>query len=202
MLYDTDSFQHYHRGLAVTVAPASEPVTATEVKLQTKVGFSTEDDLITIYIKAARELVEKHLGIALLPQTVQEKYSAFPQATRLNPHRAIMLKRYPLRSISSIAYKDADGQTVFASDYVVDATAQPPILAPAYEQDWPDTYKELGAVTITYTAGFDNAASVPADIKQAILLIVADWFDNRENAVRERMTAADAILLNRRGYVF
>lgn len=203
-MHTSTNFDYYPNGLSVTVAPASEPVTAAQVKLQTKVDYSTEDSLIAIYIQAARELVEKKMGIALLPQTIQEKYSAWPLADRLNPYRAIRLRRYPLRSVSSIAYLDEDGasQVLDSSAYTSAGTAYPPLVAPANGHEWPGVLEQVGAITITYTAGYDDADSVPADIRQAILLIVADWFDNRENAVHERMTAADAILLNRRGFHF
>lgn len=201
-----NNFFPYHSAFAVTTGPASEPITAAEVKLQTKVDYTAEDSLITIQIQAVREYVEKKLGIALLPQTVTEMLSAFPEASRLNPYRAIRLKRYPLRGITSIQYKDEDGasQTLASSEYVTDATGADttPFLAPAYEKEWPDTYNEFGAITITYTAGYDDAASVPAQIKQAMLLIVADWFDNRENSVQERETAADRLLFNIRGFRF
>lgn len=203
-MYNSTNFDYYPNGLSVTVAPASEPVTAAQAKLQAKVDYSTEDSLIAIYIQAARELVEKKMGIALLPQTIQEKHSAWPLATRLNPYRAIRLHRYPLRAVSSVGYLDENGdaQVLDSSTYVVSGTSYPPMIAPANGQEWPDVLEQVGAITITYTAGYDDADSVPADIRQAILLIVADWFDNRENAVHERMTAADAILLNRRGFHF
>jgi hypothetical protein len=37
-----------------------------------------------------------------------------------------------------------------------------------------------GAVTIDYTAGFGDAGAVPADLKQAVLLLVAYWYENRD----------------------
>lgn len=37
-----------------------------------------------------------------------------------------------------------------------------------------------GEITIDYTAGFGDAADVPADLKQAVMLLVAYWFENRD----------------------
>jgi len=37
-----------------------------------------------------------------------------------------------------------------------------------------------GDVTIDYTAGYGDAADVPADLKQAVLTLVAYWYENRD----------------------
>lgn len=37
-----------------------------------------------------------------------------------------------------------------------------------------------GDVTIDYTAGYGDADAVPADLKQAVLTLVAYWYENRD----------------------
>jgi uncharacterized phiE125 gp8 family phage protein len=35
-------------------------------------------------------------------------------------------------------------------------------------------------ISIDYTAGYGDAAGVPADLKQAVLTLVAYWYENRD----------------------
>lgn len=41
--------------------------------------------------------------------------------------------------------------------------------------------RESGEITIDYTAGYGAAADVPQDLKQAVLTLVAFWFENRDS---------------------
>ena len=38
-----------------------------------------------------------------------------------------------------------------------------------------------GALTVDYTAGYGDAADVPADLKQAVLTLVAYWYEHRDS---------------------
>ncbi|HWA42163.1 MAG TPA: head-tail connector protein [Hypericibacter adhaerens] len=40
---------------------------------------------------------------------------------------------------------------------------------------------ETGEITIDYTAGYGGPEDVPGDLKQAVLLLVAFWFENRDS---------------------
>jgi uncharacterized phiE125 gp8 family phage protein len=55
---------------------------------------------------------------------------------------------------------------------------------PAYGQTWPsvraDTYN---AVEIQFTSGYGTASAVPQAIRNGMLLLVANWFENREQAI-------------------
>ena len=52
-------------------------------------------------------------------------------------------------------------------------------------QSWPGTtLKTAAGVTITFVAGYGaTSASVPESIRQAILLLVGHWYENREATV-------------------
>jgi uncharacterized phiE125 gp8 family phage protein len=50
-------------------------------------------------------------------------------------------------------------------------------------------------VTITYTAGYSTEPSgVPMQIRQAVLMMVADSYDNREDYVKKLPTASEYLL--------
>src|SRR5215468_3162368 len=59
------------RQFKVTVAPAAEPVNASEVKRLLRIDFTDDDGDINDWIKAARQWIERKLGRALITQTVQ-----------------------------------------------------------------------------------------------------------------------------------
>ena len=166
----------------VTTEPASEPLTVTEVKNYLKVDFATDDTLIALLIKSARQWVERHCNIGLLPQTVTETSDDFLDT----------LSRSPVRSVSAISYKDSagDSQTWASGNYIVDTYDQPARIRNAYGVTSPTLRNEMNAVTTVYTIGFDDADSVPAPINRAMLLTVATAYENREDSIKRMPTAA------------
>ena len=65
---------------------------------------------------------------------------------------------------------------------VVDTDSYPGRVTLAYGETWPSTRGIANSVTITMVAGYGStAASVPAEAKQAIRLLVGDWMENRED---------------------
>lgn len=174
---------------AVTVAPAVEPITSSEVKLWAKIETSADDTLITNIIQAARENAENFLNYKLISQTVAEYFTEFPES------RGELLLRFPLvSSITSAAYVDTAGANQTFSSYNADLSGLPARLWPNTQTEWPGTKEQLKAVTITYVCGYANAAAVPQAIKTAILLTIAKWYDNREDSVRILPTAAERLL--------
>lgn len=164
-----------------TSDPAVEPVTVAEAKNHLRVDISDDDALIGALITAAREMIEERSRRALITQTWRRNLDAWP-AISLN------LPRPPLQSVTSITYTDGDGNTstVDSSIYSVDTDSQPGRVALAYDQQWPTvaTLATLNPIKITYVAGYGDAASdVPQRWKQAILLTVGHWYENREATV-------------------
>lgn len=162
-----------------TVKPAVEPVTLTEAKLHARVDASEDNALVTALIVAAREYVEDYTSKSLVTQTHELKLDAWPEDV-------IELPRGPVQAVSSITYLKSDGTTgtVTAADYVV-TTGHRGRVALADGASWPtDTLSPIGAVKVTYTAGYGAAAvDVPAKLKQAILLLVGHWYAFREAAI-------------------
>ena len=68
------------RSIVVT-GPASEPLTIAEGKLRAGLDWAdgdARDNLMTTWIKAAREKVEHDTGLALLEQTRDVVFDAMP----------------------------------------------------------------------------------------------------------------------------
>lgn len=163
--------------IKVVTAPAVEPITLTEAKLHCKVDLTTDDDLITALIVAAREEIERRTWRALITQTLELILSDWPSAS------AIEIPRAPLQSITSVKYKDRDGNetTWDSANYLAGTDSVPGVLALAWDASWPsgDLYP-VEPIRIRYVAGFTNAAAVPQSLKQACLLLVAHWYEARE----------------------
>jgi uncharacterized phiE125 gp8 family phage protein len=55
---------------------------------------------------------------------------------------------------------------------------------PAYSKIWPSVRTEiLNVVTVEFQAGYGTAATdVPFGIRQAIMLLISDWFRYRQDA--------------------
>jgi uncharacterized phiE125 gp8 family phage protein len=112
-----------------------------------------------------------------ITKTKTEYLDKFPQ------ERYIELTRAPLQSVTHLKYTDKDGviTTWGGSNYIVDKTSFVPKLVLGYGLSWPSV--QLGpvnAIEIEYVAGYGTAADVPQMIKQAILLLVSHWYENRE----------------------
>jgi len=174
----------------VTTAPAKEVWTLSEVKNYLKVDTSADDTLITTLLQSAREVAERYLNQALITQTITEKLD------RLNSP-VIYLSVSPVISVSSFQYADSQNttQTYNASNYIVDTFEKPARLSVAYGKTWPTLYGNINDVTITYTAGYNTEPSgVPMQIRQAILMMIADSYDNREDYVKKLPTASEYLL--------
>lgn len=176
--------------LTVTSAPAAEPISLTEAKAYLKVDSSADNDFITGLIQAAREEVETYTSKRLVTQTIAEYFENFPR------YPWFTLAASPVQSITSIQYYDTDNvlQTMSSGDYILDGTSTPARICLNIDATWPATASRLKAVTVTYVAGYGAASAVPLRIKEAMYLMIADWYDNRTDPVRSLPQASQRIL--------
>lgn len=187
--------------LIVVTPPAEEILSAAEAKLQSRVDGSTEDTLITTYLKAAREKCEEIARRAFVTQTLALVLDEWPDKG------VIKLPRPPLISVTSVAYKKADGTEVAFTNFVVDTSSEPGRLALADGFTWPnDALYPIGAIKITYQAGFGAASAVPKIYKIATQLLAAHWYENREATVPNALGSVEipfgvtALLTGDRGW--
>ena len=131
-------------------------------KQHLRVDHSDEDTLITQYINAAIAWVENYTGKLLTRREVTQEASCFGHY--------VPLFYGPDPDALSIAYVDSDE----APQTIVDAKIVRDRVYPA--SSWP-TIDENSEIVLTYTAGFE---SVPADLDSAVLLLVGEFYDNRE----------------------
>lgn len=151
------------------------PVAAEPITLQYAKDFihanpdAGDDTFITGLISTAREYCEDKTWRALALQTIEAYPCKFTER----------LPRPPLRSVVSVAYKDSDGTSHALApdvDYLVDIERERLVLPPG--KSWPSFVPwPVHPITITYTAGYET---LPFTIKQAMLLLISHWYDNRD----------------------
>lgn len=153
--------------------PASEPLTLNEAKAFLRVEHGDDDDVITALIAAARVHVEAMTRRALLAQTWRFVLDAWPRDGRLAPRIG------PLRELVAARVFDADGEArdIDGESFVVDIAANV-IAAPCFALPAPGRAQAGIALDVLCGYGVD-ATDVPADLRQAIRLLLAHWYDNR-----------------------
>lgn len=132
-------------------------------------------------IAAARRRIEAWEWRAHITQTWQLVLDRFPPL-RCGRDWTIYVPRPPLQSVSSITYLDNEGdqQTLASSKYRVDSSSRVGRITPAYGESWPATRPVTGAVTITFVAGYGDAATdVPEETRQAILILAGQMWVQR-----------------------
>lgn len=159
-------------------APATEPITVTQAKLQFRhalaSGDTTEDALIGGYISSARAMVEEYTGRSLFTQTWQLSIPDWPCALWLP--RAV-----PLASVTHVKYYDTSNalQTLASTVYTVPSFHEPAVILLADGQTWPLTYAREDAIQVEYIAGASSVALIPAPLVQAVYLLVTYSYEDR-----------------------
>lgn len=159
----------------LVTAPATEPVTLAEAKAHLRLEHDLDDTYVTTLIQAARQHAEEVCWRGMISQTWEVVLSAFPSCDSLElPHGA-------LASITSVTYTDTDGdsQTLSTDVYEADTVSVPGRIRLKYGQSWPGSRTQWDAVRIQYVVGWADADSVPAPLKQAILLLVSQMYEHR-----------------------
>lgn len=157
----------------VTVAPTASVVDVAAARRQCRVDHHDEDSVLSGYIDAATETVERDSHCWLRAATVRLQLDRFPCSG------VIELPRGPVNAVSSITYVDTNGstQTWSSSEYIADTESKPGRIAPAHGYSWPSAREQFGSVRVLHTVGYSTP---PEAAVQAILLLVGHWYDNRE----------------------
>lgn len=160
--------------LSLYSAPTNPVLEIAEVLDYLRIN-SSEEPLISLLIPAAGEYVEMVTGRSLITQTWQlEFHDSLPSGD-------ILLPKCPLQSVSYFKYYDTTNveQSIAGTAYeAVKMHAEPPRLRPV--TSWPSTYRRASAATLRILCGYGlTSASIPPMLKIAMMLYVADCYENR-----------------------
>lgn len=164
---------------------ATEPISLETARLHLRLDTegsppsNPDDALVTALITVAREAVENFTELTVAVNDFQMKLDYFPTAE-------INLGTWPVNSIASVTYVDANGatQTISSADYALDTFSKPAQINLAYGKTWPMVRNQPNAVTVTFEAGYTGDTSpvsneMPKALKQAMLLTITDLYENR-----------------------
>ncbi len=155
---------------------------------------SSEESLIETFIAAARQLCEEYLFRRIGVQTVELRDKGFPV------NNAPIILPAPLISVTSIKYLDSNNveQTFDEDDYIVSDSA-PGIITPV--NSWPDTSDVGDSLRIEFISGYSSpgespmqSEALPKTIRIAMLMQIADMYENREAQVERPLTANQTLV--------
>lgn len=152
--------------------PTTYGVTVQEAKAHSRVLGTADDSLVATYLASALDYAEAFIGRRYQPQTWEMTIDAFPSAE-------IQITPSPVVSITKIEYVDADGATQIVDDatFETDFAGDDAWVIPS--EPWPAIMETVNAVKITFVAGRGN---MPASLKQAIIMLAAHYYEDREGA--------------------
>lgn len=168
--------------LILTSSPAVEPVTVAEAKAHLRIDGTAEDTLIASLVVTSRLHVEAAAALALVTQGWSWFLDAWPPGPPGRSGHAVKLPLRPVQSIAAVRLYDdsASATTLDPATYFLDGAAAPPRLVRHSALPWPRSGRIANGIEIAFIAGFGpTAADVPAPIRQAILLLVAHWYEHR-----------------------
>lgn len=162
--------------LRLVTAPAAEPVSLEDAKDWIYVDHSDDDAQISTLIRQARQEVERMTRRKLIKQTLAQVLPAFPCGE-------IILETAPVDASSVVVtYLDADGaEQTLANTRAYSSNGLVRVL-PADGEAWPDTLPGADAVTVTFDAGYADAATLEDEAEpliRAVKNIVAQDYDRR-----------------------
>jgi uncharacterized phiE125 gp8 family phage protein len=160
----------------LSVAATVEPVLLADAKQHLRVKHTDEDSLIERQIRLAREYVESVSHRQLINATWILYLDSFPAI--------IYPPLPPLSSVTTLKYYNTDNTLTTLTentDFTVDTKNEPARIEPEYGTSWPSTRDRFNAVQLTYVAGYGTAGTdCPEWAIQAIMLLVANWYETRE----------------------
>jgi uncharacterized phiE125 gp8 family phage protein len=165
------------------VTPASTyPVSLTEAKSHLKVDTNADDTLITNLIIAATQVSEEYTNRFFIDTVVNQTSTSFNGLNELFKSK--------VSSVAHVKYYDSDNtqQTWASSNYVVNNEFEPCQINLVVDGTLPSIAQRVDAVECRYTVGYGTASDVPDVIKQAILLTLGNWYENRMSVITGRTT--------------
>jgi uncharacterized phiE125 gp8 family phage protein len=187
------------RGSVLVTAPATEPVTASELRAHLRTDATALPDAeANALITDARTEIENMTAVAFIAQSWRMAIDRWPAGgeawwdgvremsiTELynsNTMQSLTLPRWPLASITSVTtYDEASNSTsvTVANVFDIDTYRTPGRMTLKRGQTWPIALRSSNAIEIVYVAGYANAAAVPSPMKRAVRQLAAFLYSHR-----------------------
>ncbi len=160
-------------------APPVEPVGVAEAKSHLLVDHDGDDVLIAALIRAARQHVERETRRALVIRPFRRYLDAWPE------RRVVDLAPSPLHRVVEVRIYDAEGapEVLDGALWLADLGAEPGrLMLRRGVMALPG--RPLSGIEIDFEAGYGTAGEdVPEALRQAVLALVAHWYEHRSAVV-------------------
>jgi uncharacterized phiE125 gp8 family phage protein len=169
--------------MKLITAPTVEPVTLAEAKLHLRIedAVTAEDALISALIATARHWCEAFLRRAIVTQTWDFFYDCWPWMSR-----RFVVPLPPAQTLTGVYYTIQGEAEAQLTTVALDQTGEAVYLS--YGEAFPSgALAAANPIRIRAVCGYGLAAAVPPPIKLAILLLVAQWYQHRENVTEKAL---------------
>lgn len=202
-------------GVTVVAGESVEVVTTTQIKTNLRIASSdsTHDTQIGVCKDASISVAKEYLQKSLMNRTLKLSLDNIPFSDSVLPdkdgittgpfleyrQRSVNLPFSPLQSVTSVkTFDDSDNATTMASTrYYVDTSSEYGKVVLRTGETWDDMLRVANAIEITYVAGYGSVAtSVPAGIRQGIIVLASHYFENPEMTIRGENVATIPTLVN------
>jgi hypothetical protein len=190
---------YQQRGSVLVTAPATEPVTASELRSYLIVDSTQLPDAdANALITDARTEIENQIGIAIISQSWRLSLDYWPGGQESwwdgvregsinniyvrGSQATVELPRWPITAITSVTVYDEDSNATtvtIADTFDLDTYRLPGRITLKRGATWPIALRSNNAIQIIYVAGYANAAAVPAPIKRAVKEMAAYLYAHR-----------------------
>ncbi|MBV1887597.1 MAG: head-tail connector protein [Parvibaculaceae bacterium] len=170
--------------LVLKSGPELEPISQAVAKSHLRVSHDEDDNLISGLITSARLTVEAVTRSALITQSWSFILDEWGEG------RTLQLPLAPVVSLDAIGlWNDAGEKTDVGTTFCHLGKGAPAKIALNRGQRWPTSLRETDGIYIDFTAGYgDDIDDVPAPLRQAILQLIAHWYENRGEASLSDLT--------------
>jgi uncharacterized phiE125 gp8 family phage protein len=172
----------------LTGGPAVEPVSIAEAKAWLRVDIDAEDALISTLVTSARLVLEAYTRLLFIEQSWRILYDSWPDG------RQICIPLAPFLSLDGLTLYDSAGDPVAVqtSDYILDPAPQGARIL--FKSAPPPPERAAAGIELRVKAGFGPApADIPAPLRQALMMLVARWFENRGDVAIDAAALPDGI---------
>ena len=169
-------------------APTFEPVSLAEIKQWLNIDGGQDDAVVASLIAMSIDSLQRSLGHRLADREVVIEFDQFSNFLKLPVS--------PVSAITSVTYLDSQGtrQTV---DPVTYRSKLNTLIPHVKAERWPSGSQ----IEVTVRAGYTSAETVPATLKHAVAVMVADHYLNREGEGTSARTVEALVKTFRNGWL-
>lgn len=173
-------------------APPVEPITLSMAKEFLRIDHDHEDALIADFITVARERVEAMARLSLIKR--RRAYSSAKSHTS-----RLCINHGPVKHIHKVSLVDGADNAVDIplSELYINKRARPVSLETRRRILFSDYASDPAAIVVELEAGYGTAPEdVPMQLRQAVLLLLAQHYEHRDEALtRPVPMLVDALLM-------